>query len=179
MAAICLTRIMPDTMTTATPKSGSNVIINHHISSSPEITHSSDAAIPPAANSLTFKLAMQEKKKLERRPTSTYSKYAPCISSTQLDEYLGNQQERHLVRSSWKTLDMNYKWKYISEYLSAKESEVPNHIRKKLTAYVKDLLQHQKLNSVSYNNKTRKIESLGIRFNCQNNQNDDPVDLEL
>ena len=137
--------------------------VNHISSPEPAkpVVINDDARLPPGANTLTFKLAMQDKKRQERRPYKYGA--AACMSDMQLDEYLGNQQEKHLNRSSWRTLDMTYKWKYITEYLNERQ-DIPSHIKKKLTLHVKDLLQRNKLSDVCYNNKTRKIDTLGIKY---------------
>ena len=125
-------------------------------------------------NALSYKLSVQEKKKQE----SKSYKYVPyrAIDQTQLDDYLNNQKEKHLTKSSWRTLDMSFKWAYINEYLGT--LTVKPEAKKKLIAYCKNLLQQNKLPHVLYDNKNRKIESLGIKYNYGKDQ-DAATCLEL
>jgi hypothetical protein len=130
-------------------------------------------------STFNFKLAMHTKKRQENKTHTT--PMLNTLSSNQLDEYLNDQKEKHLTRSSWKTLDMTFKWSYILDYIN--NSEIIANLcfdsKKKFISHIKSLLQTNKLNSVQYDNKTRRIVNLGVIFNGKNNGEKEQIEFSV
>ena len=128
-----------------------------------------------AMSTLSYKLDTQEKKKHESKSYRPFR--GASIDATQLEEYLTNHTEKHLTKSTWKTLDMSFKWKYISDYIDT-NPQVKTQFKKKLTTHLKNLLQKSKLSAtVIYDNKNRRIESLGIRYNYDKGDVNNTIEL--
>lgn len=91
------------------------------------------------------------------------TKYLPRYSSDlEVNQYLESMKEKHLARS-WKMLDMNFKWNYISDYLNIQNVNDENMIN-----IVKEMLTSNRLKNVVYDNKKRIITSLGIKLGTKN-----------
>jgi hypothetical protein len=79
-----------------------------------------------------------------------------------LDTCFENLKQKHIERSSWKTLDRTYKWTYIQEYIHALPYD--NHIKGGIEDFCKQQLSANNLKTVIYSNKTNQIERLGITY---------------
>ena len=107
-------------------------------------------------NSLNYKLSQ---KRNQVRPVTTMV----SEGNGTLDVYLEDAKQKHLNKASWKTLDMIYKWQYLQEYVDSNE-KIEQDLKSKIKNYLKQQLSLNNLKTVVYNNKTKKIVTLGLTY---------------
>lgn len=149
-------------------------------------TKSQSAAEQRDILAFSYKLAMHDKMRqgkssdnIALKNNSSNVSYIPRVkvNKEEIDSYLETSKEKHLTRSTWRTLDMNYKWSYINDYITTLGLE--KDVTKKLTSHVYSLLKSNQLKNVEYNNKTRKIDRLGITFAHNETNSHFPVEISI